>query len=127
MVSLKLFLVSLLAGTAVAQRPRPTTTQRPTTIQPVRPGATQSLYGQWAYCKNSNQWYSQCVASGGAADPVPGSGAEIRTLTTVFSVGGTQISTQITYLAPKPTPTTTPSVVTLTLVPDEPCDDEYYC
>ncbi|KAK3365477.1 hypothetical protein B0T24DRAFT_635933 [Lasiosphaeria ovina] len=153
-----LLLLPLLAASAEAQRwttrwrpsPNPTTSQRqasPTLDQPQ--SATQSLYGQcggqtWkgptscpvgAYCKNNpdNVWYSQCVASDGSSPAVPSDpGVIIRTLTTVFSVGGptpTVISTRITYLTPKPssTKTTSASVVTLTLVPDDPCQDEFYC
>lgn len=69
-------------------------------------------------------WYSQCVAieEGSSGQP----SATIRTLTTVFSVGPTVVSTFITYLSPKPS-TTTPSVVTLTLTPDEPCNHQYLC
>ncbi|KAK3904138.1 hypothetical protein C8A05DRAFT_13957 [Staphylotrichum tortipilum] len=145
---LKSLLVSCLAlevATAQrwtrTQRPVPTPTPTPTpTPSPVvtSPNAVQTLYGQcggqtWtgptrcpagSYCKNDgNIWYSQCVAiesAGGSAS------ATIRTLTTVFSVGPTVVSTLITYLSPKPT-TTTPSVVTITLTPDEPCNHEYLC
>ncbi|KAK0708893.1 hypothetical protein B0T21DRAFT_396898 [Apiosordaria backusii] len=108
-----------------------------------RPGATQSLYGQcggqnWTgptacptgtYCKNDgNIWYSQCVAN----EPVqsPGNPAvTTRTITTVISVVGptpTVVSTRITFLTPRPS-LTTPSVVTITLVPDDPCDHEIWC
>jgi hypothetical protein len=68
-------------------------------------------------------WYSQCVAveeDGGQPS------ATIRTMTTIITAGPTVVSTYITYLTPKPT-TTTPTVVTITLRPDEPCDHEYLC
>ncbi|KAK0629437.1 hypothetical protein B0T17DRAFT_505986 [Bombardia bombarda] len=145
-------LLFVFAGTSTAQRWtrtwtwRPTSSQKPTSTQvQAGPGATQTLYGQcggqtWsgpvacptgAYCKNDgNPWYSQCVALEGADPPVPGGSSTTvitKTLTTTVIVGGpspTTISTKITYLTPKPTST---SVVTVTLVPDEPCEDEYYC
>ncbi|KAK4185588.1 hypothetical protein QBC35DRAFT_556112 [Podospora australis] len=139
---LKSILLScLLSGTALAQRGGPPT-QRP-------PSATQSLYGQCggqtytgptacptgAYCKfDGNIWYSQCVAIEQPVgnNPSPsGPGATIRTLTTVFSVGGptpTVVSTRITFLTPRPSPSSTkPSVVTITLVPDDPCNHEIWC
>ncbi|KAK5651681.1 hypothetical protein OQA88_11747 [Cercophora sp. LCS_1] len=77
-------------------------------------------------------WYSQCVPVAGNNPPPAGASsvAEIRTLTTIFTVDGpfpTVISTQITYLQPRPTRTTEVEVVTVTLVPDEPCEHEYYC
>ena len=78
-------------------------------------------------------WYSQCVANEapGGNPSASGPGVTIRTLTTVFSVGGptpTVVSTKITYLSPRPTTTTQkPSVVTVTLVPDDPCDHEIWC
>ncbi|KAK3934756.1 hypothetical protein QBC46DRAFT_413631 [Diplogelasinospora grovesii] len=125
-----LLLLPLLGGVAVAQK---------------NVGATtQSLYGQcggqtWAgpvacptgaYCKNDgNPWYSQCVAIDSGDSPLPGASViQTRTLTTIFSVGGlnpTTVSTRITYLTPKPT--TTVSITTITLVPDEPCTDENHC
>ncbi|KAM7189839.1 hypothetical protein V8F20_009976 [Naviculisporaceae sp. PSN 640] len=161
MVSLKAFTVSLLVGAASAQvwwppvRPTPTTQVAPNPV-PAAPQATQSLYGrcggeghtgpwtcpQGAFCKPSNQWYSQCVS----IENIQGRPGEVRTLTTVFSydVGGQnprQISTRVTYTVPTPganqpppntarptTSTTAPvQVVTLTLTPDEPCDHEYWC
>ncbi|KAK0721171.1 hypothetical protein B0H67DRAFT_682922 [Lasiosphaeris hirsuta] len=144
-------LVSLLAGTVSAQwRGRPTTTQRPpassTAVGP--PSGTQALYGQcggqqWAgptncpngaYCRQeaTNVWYAQCVAIAGATPVNSGGGAvETRVLTTIFSVGGpspTLVSTFITYVTPRSSrPATTATVVTVTLTPDEPCEDEYYC
>ncbi|KAK3984654.1 hypothetical protein QBC44DRAFT_252395 [Cladorrhinum sp. PSN332] len=128
------------------QPPAPAPTSA-TAVSPPRPGATQSLYGQcggqnWtgatacptgAYCKNDgNIWYSQCVSNEPAGNnPNPsGPGVTIRTLTTVFSVGGptpTVVSTRITFLTPRPSTTTAPSVVTVTLVPDDPCDHEIWC
>ncbi|KAK1756682.1 hypothetical protein QBC47DRAFT_400316 [Echria macrotheca] len=151
-----LFFLSLLAGTGMvaAQRGRPppvTTVPSRTTSYP--PGATQTLYGQCggqtyngptscpagSYCQSSasNVWYSQCVPISNNNNPGQGQGqggssAEIRTLTTLITVDGpypTVISTQITYLQPRPTRTTTSpvEVVTVTLVPDEPCDHDYYC
>ena len=77
-------------------------------------------------------WYSQCVSVESGENPPlsSGPGVTIRTLTTIFSVGGptpTVVSTQITYLTPKPTTTTSASVVTITLVPDGPCNHEYLC
>jgi hypothetical protein len=69
-------------------------------------------------------WYSQCVAiEQDGSQP----SATIRTLNTVFSAGPTVVSTRITYLTPRPTTTTSVSVVTITLVPDDPCDHEYLC
>ncbi|KAM7216406.1 hypothetical protein V8F06_008226 [Rhypophila decipiens] len=158
MVSLKAFAVSLLAGAVTAQwlppvRPTPTTAQVAPAPVPAAPGATQTLYGRCggeghtgpyicpggAFCKPSNQWYSQCVA----IEDIQGRPGEVRTLTTTFSydVGGQnprQISTKVTYTVPspggivtsvRPTTTSTPPVqiVTLTLKPDEPCNHEYWC
>ncbi|KAK4151126.1 hypothetical protein C8A00DRAFT_17425 [Chaetomidium leptoderma] len=136
--SLLLSCLLLEAGSAQrwtrTQRPQPTTT-----IQ--APSSVQSLYGQCggqtytgptrcppgAYCKNDgNIWYEQCVAieqDGNSGQP----SATIRTLTTVFSVGPTVVSTYITYLSPKPTKTASASIVTITLVPDDPCDHDYLC
>ncbi|KAK3369839.1 hypothetical protein B0H63DRAFT_485632 [Podospora didyma] len=128
--------------TTVAPQPQvPTTTQKQ-----AAPGGTQSLYGQcggqqWtgaticpvgAYCKSTptNVWYAQCVAVAGDSPLTPNPDVTIRTLTTVFSVGGptpTVISTRITYLTPKPSSTSVASVVTVTLTPDEPCEHEFYC
>ena len=53
--------------------------------------------------------------------------AEVRTLTTRITIDGpnpTVISTQITYLQPRPTRTADVpvEVVTVTLIPDEPCN-----
>ncbi|KAK3326945.1 hypothetical protein B0T19DRAFT_459910 [Cercophora scortea] len=112
---------------------------------PPNAAGTQTLYGQcggqeWngpyicpsgAACKSGNQWYSQCVAvtgAGGPANPPPSATDLVtRTLTTIFSVGGptpTVISTRITYLTPRPSSTAT-SFTTVTLVPDEPCDQDW--
>ncbi|KAK0653099.1 hypothetical protein B0T16DRAFT_455408 [Cercophora newfieldiana] len=128
----------------MAQRGRPTTTAR---TQPANPQATQSLYGQcggqgWtgptvcptgAYCSGSaaNIWYSQCVPIA-SVNPSQSSAAEVRTLTTAITVDGpypTVITTRITYLQPRPTPTPSQPVeiVTVTLVPDEPCEHDFYC
>ncbi|KAK4200912.1 hypothetical protein QBC40DRAFT_296154 [Triangularia verruculosa] len=133
-----------LSGTTLAQRGRPTTFFTvPSPSSPPRPGATQSLYGQcggqnWtgatacptgAYCKNDgNIWYSQCVANEPAQSP-GNPAVTTKTITTVISVVGptpTVVSTRITFLTPRPT-STTPSVVTVTLVPDDPCDHEIWC
>ncbi|KAK4167876.1 hypothetical protein QBC43DRAFT_194192, partial [Cladorrhinum sp. PSN259] len=106
---------------------------------PPRPGATQSMWGRcggqdWtgpfacptgAYCRfDGNIWYSQCVPNDMEGGVDPGPGITIRTLTTVFSVGGpspTVVTTKVTYITAKPT-TTAQGVVTVTLVPDDPCD-----
>ncbi|EAQ85596.1 predicted protein [Chaetomium globosum CBS 148.51] len=127
---LKSYLLScLLLEAATAQwftrRPTPT----PTRVAP--PSATQSLYGQWpticppgAYCKfDGNIWYEQCVAieTDGGGQP------STRTATTVVTVGPTVVTTFITYLTPKPTTTRPAQVVTITVVPDDPCDHEYLC
>ncbi|KAK0755113.1 hypothetical protein B0T18DRAFT_315448 [Schizothecium vesticola] len=113
-----------------------------TSTRPADSQATQALYGQCggqtytgptrcpsgSYCKNieNNVYYSQCVPiSDGTA--TTRQDAEIRTLTTRITIDGpvpTVISTQITYLQPRPTRTADVpvEVVTVTLVPDEPCD-----
>jgi len=73
----------------------------------------------------SSIWYSQCIPIETTQNQPP---ATVRTITTIFSVGGptpTVVSTRITYYQP-PTPTTLP-VVTVTLVPDEPCNVGYLC
>ena len=76
-------------------------------------------------------YYSQCVpVSDNAA--TTRNDAEIRTLTTRITIDGpvpTVISTQITYLQPRPSRTSEApvEVVTVTLIPDEPCDHEWYC
>ncbi|KAK4039872.1 hypothetical protein C8A01DRAFT_16177 [Parachaetomium inaequale] len=138
---LKSLLLSCLLLEAVAAQ-RFTRTQRPTPTTVAPASGTQSLYGQCggqtytgprqcppgAYCKfDGNIWYEQCVAietdGGNPGQP----SATVRTLTTVFSVGPTVVSTFITYLSPKPTTTKSAAVVTITLVPDEPCDHEYLC
>ncbi|KAH6641913.1 hypothetical protein F5144DRAFT_545898 [Chaetomium tenue] len=136
---LKSYLLScLLLEPAAAQwfTRRPTPTPTPTRVAP--PSATQSLYGQCggqtytgpticppgAYCKfDGNIWYEQCVAieTDGGGQP------STRTSTTVVTVGPTVVTTFITYLTPKPTTTRSAQVVTITVVPDDPCDHEYLC
>lgn len=71
-------------------------------------------------------WYSQCIPLAAGQS----SGAEVRTLTTAFTLDGpypTVISTRITYLQPRPTSSSPVEVVTVTLTPDEPCDHDFYC
>ena len=130
----------------MAQRGRPTSTLA-TSTRPANPNATQALYGQCggqtytgptrcpagSYCKNieDNIWYSQCVPNSDNA-ATSRQEAEIRTLTTRITIDGpvpTVISTQITYLQPRPPRTTEApvEVVTVTLIPDEPCDHDWYC
>ncbi|KAK0618850.1 hypothetical protein B0T14DRAFT_565758 [Immersiella caudata] len=142
MVKLLVF-VSLLTGTVMAQRGRPTTTVRATAQNP---SATQSLYGQcggqqWtgptacptgAYCANNdnNVWYSQCLPVAQNNPQQSSSLAEVRTLTTAITIDGpfpTVITTRITYLQPRPSSTPPVEVVTVTLVPDEPCEHDFYC
>ena len=94
----------------------------------------RTLLGGWASSLPPlvfSIWYSQCVAVEDANNG-GGDNGEVRTLTTRITVDGpypTVISTHITYLQPRPTRTTSSaaSVVTVTLVPDEPCNDEWYC
>ncbi|KAH6838368.1 hypothetical protein B0I37DRAFT_243518 [Chaetomium sp. MPI-CAGE-AT-0009] len=114
-------------------------TRRPTPTPVAPPSPIQSLYGQCggqtytgptqcppgAYCKfDGNIWYSQCVAieEDGGGQPT----ATIRTLTT-FTAGPTVVTTFITYLTPKTTTTKSPQVITITVVPDDPCEHEYLC
>ena len=78
----------------------------------------------WSDCLSV--YYSQCVPISDNAATTR-QDAEIRTLTTRITIDGpvpTVISTQITYLQPRPTRTADVpvEVVTVTLIPDEPCD-----
>ena len=75
-------------------------------------------------------WYSQCLPIAQNNPQQSSSLAEVRTLTTAITIDGpfpTVITTRITYLQPRPSSTPPVEVVTVTLVPDEPCEHDFYC
>ncbi|KAK4224684.1 hypothetical protein QBC38DRAFT_458053 [Podospora fimiseda] len=129
-----ILLGSVLSGVAMAQFWPPI---RPSSAAP--PAPTQSLWGRcggqnWdgptrcpagSYCRfDGNIYYEQCVPNDlpGSANPNPSPPGPIKTTLSTVPV----VTTRVTVLPGRPT-TTTARVVTVTLVPDDPCDHQVWC
>ncbi|KAK1770765.1 hypothetical protein QBC33DRAFT_597212 [Phialemonium atrogriseum] len=123
-----------------------TQTQTVTQIQTQTraPNGAQTIWGQCggitysgasacptsAYCYNDgNIYYSQCVPNDYQPSSKGGDNGNVVTVTvgTIISVSGptpTVVTTFITVLGPEPTPTPT-SIVTVTLIPDDPVTSQW--